>query len=371
MRLALLVLAVASFAHAGGMSQHGSGAVFDPSSVYKAPRGASPSLGPDDAPITIVVWSDYACGYCNRVQETLDRLDRLYPGQIRWVHRTLLLDEDNAMPAQAVLAAAAQGRFAPMHARMFALHGRIDRAGAELVARELGLDMLKFRADLDSGAYRSAIAADEADARALGVTGTPMFFINGRPLEGNKPLRQFAEVVDEELARVLPIRKTKPADLYAAATDSGKPSADASERTEEPPPLAMDKLYRVGLGLPGQQLGPDDALVTLVEFSDFQCPFCAKQAPVLAKLRDKYGDQIRIVFRHFPVQFHHRSVIAAEAAAAAAEQGKFWAFHDQVFGHFGALERGDLETYATAAGLDLAKFRAALDDRRFHDAVIS
>jgi hypothetical protein len=69
--------------------------------------------------------------------------------------------------------------------------------------------------------------------------------------------------------------------------------------------------------------------------------------------------------------FHPSSAIAAEAGVAAAEQGKFWAFHDQVFAHFGHLARADLESYAQAAGLDLAQFRAALDTRRYHDAVIA
>jgi predicted DsbA family dithiol-disulfide isomerase len=130
-------------------------------------------------------------------------------------------------------------------------------------------------------------------------------------------------------------------------------------------------IYRVGLGMPGQQSGPDDALVTIVEWSDFECPYCAKEAPALAKIRAKYGNDVRVIFRHFPVLFHPDSMIAAEAAAAAAAQGKFWAFHDQLFAHFGHLSRAELEGYAKAAGLDVAQFRAALDDRRYHDAVIA
>src|SRR5262249_40332620 len=148
-----------------------------------------------------------------------------------------------------------------------------------------------------------------------------------------------------------------PPDLYAELIAGGKPAADAPsgsgpERAELDPRVA----YRVGLGLPGHQLGPDGALVTIVEFSDFECPYCAKEAPVLAQMRAKYGDQIRIIYRHFPVLFHPDSVIAAEAGAAAADQGKFWAFHDQVFAHFGELSRADLESYAKAAGLDLPRF---------------
>jgi protein-disulfide isomerase len=342
---------------------------FDPKTVYKVPRGGAPSEGPADAPITIVDWSDYACGYCNRVQDTLDRLARLYPGQIRWVHRTLPLDDENTIAAEAAFAAAAQGRFRPMHARLYALHGRVDRADVELLARELGLDMIRFRADLDTRAARSRLAADIADAQQLGISGTPTFFVNGRPVHGNQPLKVFADVVDEELARAAVLG---PGDHYDALVAGGKLTADAppdtSNQTFELDPGIG---YRVGLGIPGHQLGPDDALVTIVEWSDFECPFCAKQAPVLDHVRKKYGDAVRVIFRDFPVLFHRRSVIAAEAGAAAAAQGKFWAFHDQVFGHFGQLARADLERFATDAGLDVARFRAALDNRTFHDAVIA
>jgi protein-disulfide isomerase len=371
--LGVIAFAVTAVAHADTVTQQApANASFDPDTVYNVPRGDAPSEGPREAPITIVDWSDYACGYCNRVQDTLDRLDRLYPGQIRWVHRELPADEDDPLAAEAARAAAAQGRFRPMHDRLFALHGQIDRAGVELIARELGLDMIRFRGDLDAGTYRAAIQRDVADAYHLGITGTPTSFINGRVVHGDQPLKVFADVVDQELARADAARATHPLDLYAALVETGKPAADAPpDATNPATPLDPNHGYRVGLGLPGHQLGPDDALVTIVEWSDFQCPFCAKEAPVLAHVRAKYGDDVRIVYRHMAMLFHPSSAIAAEAGVAAAEQGKFWAFHDQVFAHFGHLTRADLEAYAKAAGLDLARFRAALDTRRYHDAVIA
>jgi len=373
-RVVLAVLIVTGVAHADVASQPPrANASFDPKTVYKIPRGAAPVSGPADAPITIVDWSDYACGYCNRVQDTLDRLDRLYPGLIRWVHRALPLDDDNTVALEAALAANAQGRFRPMHAKLYALRGHVDRADVELVARELGLDMLKLRAELDAGTYKPAIAADVDAARQLGVSGTPTFFINGRPVHGSQPLKVFAEMVDEELARARAVAATHPkGDLYDALVADGRLAADAPADTmNENAELDPSTAYRVGLGLPGHQLGPDDALVTVVEWSDFQCPYCAREAPVLAHVRKKYGDQVRIVYRHMAMTFHRSAALAAEAAVAAAEQGKFWAYHDQLFEHFGHLTRADLEDFAKAAGLDLVPFRAALDDRRYHDAVIA
>jgi protein-disulfide isomerase len=344
---------------------------FDPKVVYKIPRGNAHADGPADAPITIVVWSDYACGYCNRVQGTLDHLNRLYPGQIRWVHRTLPLDEDYTLAAEASLAAAAQGRFRPMHNRLFAMHGRVTRAEAELVARELGLDMIRFRADLDAGTYRAEVRSDSGDAEKLGITGTPTFFVNGRPVHGNQPLKVFVATVDEELARAQRAAASKPADLYEALVADGKPVADTPNAEHEEVVLDPRQAYRVGLGLPGHQLGPDGALVTIVEWSDFACPYCERQVAVLQHVRQKYGDQVRIIYRHFPLSFHRDAQLAAEAGVAAAEQGKFWAFHDQVWQHFGKLSRADLDGYAKAAGLDLAAFRTALDERRYYDTVVA
>jgi protein-disulfide isomerase len=341
---------------------------FDPTVVYKVPRGNGPSSGPADAPITIVVWSDYACGYCNRVQYTLDQLQRLYPGVLRFVHRTLPLDDDNTVTAEAALAANAQGRFRPMNDRLYGVQGKIDRVGIELIARELGLDMVRFRADLDTGVYRAAVAADIADARTLGVTGTPAFFINGRAIDGSRPLREFADIVDEELVRARDAHTTD----YETLIAQGHPSADASSALEhEHPVLDPTVTYRVGTGLPGHQLGPDHALVTIVEFSDFQCPYCAKQAPAIAHVRQKYKDDVRIIYRHLPMHFHINAALAAEAAVAAADQGKFWEMHDQIFGHFGKLSRADLEGFAEAIHLDMDRFKAALDDRRYHDVVIA
>lgn len=338
---------------------------FDPDTIYKVPRGHAPADGPADAPVTIVAWSDYACGYCNKVQHTLEQLARLFPGQLRWVHRTLPLDEDNTLTAEAALAAAAQGRFLPMNDRLYGVHGMVDRPAVELIASELGLDMVRFRADLDTHVYRAQIQTDITDAHALGVSGTPEFFINGRSVHGNQPLSVFVRVVEQELARA---GKSD----YDTLVGGGRPTADGAEGLSNPHvELERTTTYRVGLGLPGHQAGPDDALVTIVEWSDFQCPYCAKEAPVVAHVRQKYPRDVRIIYRHLPLYFHRDAMLAAEAGVAAAEQGKFWAFHDQVFGNPGQLARGDLEKFGQAAGLEMARFRAALDDRRYHDAVVA
>lgn len=361
--VAAAVLLAGTAAHAGGPS-------FDPKAIYNIPRGTgAPIEGPAGAAITVVVWSDYACGFCSRVQGTLSRLELLYPGQIQWIHRTLPLDEDYTLAAEAALAADAQGKFRPMHERMFALRGRVTRAEAELVARELGLDMMRFRADLDAKTYRPVIAADTADAEKLGVTATPTFFINGRPVLGNQSLRIFVNTVDQELPRAAKVAPTR--ERYDLLVAEGRKVADTPDPEHEDVPLDPSSSYRVGLGLPGHQVGPDDALVTIVEWSDFECPYCARNAPVLANVRKKFGDQVRIIFRHYPMSFHRNAMLASEAAAAAAAQGKFWPYHALLWKNFPKLTRADLERYATEAGLDLSAFRTALDERRYHDSIMA
>ena len=374
-RVAVVIALVAWVATARADRQPGDRLGFDPAAVYKVPIGGAPIVGPADAPVTIVVWSDFACGYCYRVQFTLEALDRLFPGELRWVHRTLPLDEDVTVAAEAALAAAAQGRFRPMSERIYAVAGRVDRAGLELVARELGLDMVRFRADLDTARFRPQIDADVKDALALGVTGTPTFFVNGRAVHGNQPLKVFVDLVDQELARA-----ARTPGGYDALVGNGVVSADAAAPTDHATfELDPGATYRVGLGLPGHQLGRDDALVTIVVWGDFQCPYCAKLTASLRQVRAKYGDDVRVVYRHLAMRNHRRAAIAAEAAIAAADQGKFWAFHDRLFdarsdttgagGPSGTLSRSELELHAQAVGLDLGRFRAALDERRYRDVV--
>ncbi len=347
---------------------------FEPAAVYRIPLGGSPQTGPAEAPITIVEFSDFACGYCSRVQTTLRQLALLYPNMIRTVHRTLPLDTENTLAAEAALAAHAQGRYLTMHDRLYELRGRVDRVDVELLAQSIGLDLLAFRKDIDEGRYRASVRADEADARALGVTGTPMFFINGRPINGAAALHEFVGVLEAELERAnAAVRAgTKPADLYTALTANGKLVADSDNEDARGFELDSNAVYTVGLGLPGHVSGPADALVTIVTFSDFECPYCVRSAPVLAKLRQTMPDGVRIVYRHLPMAFHANAALAAEAAVEAGHQGKFWEFHDGLFLHIlqkGGITRPELEAVATEAGLAMPAFRGALDDRRHRDAV--
>ncbi len=137
---------------------------------------------------------------------------------------------------------------------------------------------------------------------------------------------------------------------------SGRPGA--AQRAPED----YDRVYAIPLdGAPAR--GAADAAVTLVEFSDFQCPFCARTAPLLDEMRKKYGDRVRIVYKHFPLSFHPAAMPAAVASAAAQEQGRFWELHDVLFQQGQSLAADRFEDYAKQAGLDIARFRQDLVDK--------
>jgi protein-disulfide isomerase len=110
--------------------------------------------------------------------------------------------------------------------------------------------------------------------------------------------------------------------------------------------------------------GPEKAPVEIIEFSDFQCPFCLRADPTVRQVLSTYGDRIRFVYRHYPLPNHPNARPAAEAAACAAEQDKFWAFHDKLFAEQGRLSDADLKQHAAGLGLDAPKFTACVDGHK-------
>ena len=108
--------------------------------------------------------------------------------------------------------------------------------------------------------------------------------------------------------------------------------------------------------------GPDDAPVTLVEYGDYECPYCGMAHPIVKRAQRELGNQLRFVFRNFPLaESHPHARLAAQAAEAAAAQGRFWEMHDMLFEHQDALEAEDLVSYAKSLGLDTAQFTRDLE----------
>lgn len=174
---------------------------------YKIPTDGFPSLGPADAPITLVEFADFQCPYCRQwEQQTYKPLLDAYPGKIRIVYRDLPLTSihPNAMPAaEAAQCANAQGQFWPFHDKLF--EGQdLSEDIYKQYAQELNLDMDKFNACLTDHTYAKDIQADSDFAINLGVNSTPTFFINGLAVIGAQPLASFTSVIDKELAGEIP-----------------------------------------------------------------------------------------------------------------------------------------------------------------------
>ena len=174
---------------------------------YDIPTEGFPSLGPDDAPITIVEFSDFQCPFCRRFhEETYQALFDAYPGQIRFVYRNLPLESihPEAMPsAVASLCANDQGAYWDYHNKLFSSEN-LGRDVYIQYATDLSLNVDEFTACLDSGKHDAFIQEDMNFALDLGVQSTPTFFINGLAIVGAQPLSSFQQIIDKELAGEIP-----------------------------------------------------------------------------------------------------------------------------------------------------------------------
>src|SRR3989440_3662620 len=143
----------------------------------------------------------------------------------------------------------------------------------------------------------------------------------------------------------------------------GKVLDDLKSRHHVQVSLQAPDLPRIDVEAKGPSRGPTNAPVTIVEFSDFQCPYCGREYPVVERVMKEYDGKVRLVFRHFPLDFHQFAQKAAEAGACAADQGgeKFWKLHDRMFTNQQKLAVDDLKGYAKDLGLDGARFDKCLD----------
>ena len=195
-------------AQAGGPVAEAPVATSEPEYVrYDVPSDGFYATGPEDAPITIIEFSDYQCPFCRRWhQEVYQSLLAAYPGKIKLVYRHLPLTSihPDAFPAaEAAMCAGEQNAYWQYHEKLFAS----ELLGTEVYkqyAQELGLDMTTFEACITDHKYQQAIQEDSDFAVNLGVRSTPTFFVNGLAIVGAQPLEVFKQVIDKELAGEIP-----------------------------------------------------------------------------------------------------------------------------------------------------------------------
>ena len=321
------------------------GLFFSPLWALGADGGdlASGAVLPDAPSVTIVEYTDFQCPFCARVQPVRQRLMDEYPGRVQWEIKHFPLDfhADSMLAHQAALAAGEQGRFWEMHDLLFANRHALKQDQLLAYAQRLGLDKTRFLADQESPKIHNHIAADLEEGHRLGVRGTPTFFINGKKLVGAKSYATFKSYIDAALG-------IQPA--AGAGSPLEKSSQTVIQKVEATPPTVGD----------APVLGVVDAPVTIIAFSDFQCPYCRKVQPVLQALQDRYPGKIRLAFKHFPLGFHKQSPDLHRAALAAGRQGRFWEMHDALFALRYPPAKEELLRMAVDMGLDGSQFLADL-----------
>jgi protein-disulfide isomerase len=332
-------------------------------------RGDEPVLGPDDALVTIIEFADYQCPYCVDSVAPLNEAMAEYEGDVRLIfkHYPLPGHQYAAPAAYASWAALQQDDFWEFHHRLFEAKGSIAQL-PEWV-KERGLDASKFGRDMESPEARASVDMDMLGGAKVGVSGTPAFFVNGHLYKGKRTAVDWRKIIEAELeyAEDLVDDGIARADLYehlmADALDrqEGAPERGTKPKRErragEPDDVSI---YKVPIeGRPVK--GPETALVTIVEFADYHCPFCSQVNGDLALLMERYPNDVRLVYVQRPLgSLHPKARDASKAAVAAAKQGKFWEYHDKLF-----LRRYDnitqFEELAGELGLDVAQFRADYD----------
>jgi protein-disulfide isomerase len=188
-------------------------------------------------------------------------------------------------------------------------------------AKELGLNTGKFNKCLDSGEKKAMADKDAAYGLSLGVQGTPGFFINGQFLAGAFPFQFFKEIIDRQ------IDDTASSDCTSYSTDLQKycSDPDPAKNAFFPTPKVVDVK---GTAATGAKNGK----VTILEFSDFECPFCIRAFPTVEQVLKEYKNDVTLYFKQYPlVQIHPQAQKAAEASLCAGDQGKFWEWHDKIF----------------------------------------
>ena len=325
-------------------------------------RGDEPTKGPADALVTIVEFADYQCPYCEQAAGPLNEVAADYDEDVRVIYKHFPLPgHPKAMPAsRAAWAGHQQGKFWELHAWLFAQ--KAELAQLEAKVGELQLDRDRFLTDMGSAAAAAAVDGDMLAGGKLGVRGTPVFFVNGHRYVGKMSPPQWRAIIDAELeqAEGLVDRGTPRAGVYAALMQDALVRDDAPKPAAQPRDHDPNATYAV-MADDRPQLGPGDALVTIVLFSDFQCPYCSKLATMAHALVQRHDD-VRVVFRNLPLPMHPRARDAAEAALAAGRQGKFWEMHDAMFAAQKELGSLDFAELAASIGLERDRFAADMDD---------
>ncbi len=328
------------------------------------------AMGDPNAPVTIIEYTDYQCPFCQRhAQQTVPQLitEMIETGRVYYIMKDFPLD--NLHPNARAAAAAArcageQALYWEMHDVIFDNQANWAENDPALVladlAAELGLDINSFNECVDSHKYDDVVQANLEEGMQLGVTGTPAFFINGFPVSGAQPFSVFEYGIGLAEEGTL-------ADAYVPREAAAQPTA--VPQPSGPVNVPIEGAYSIG---------DPDAPVVMVEYTDFQCPFCSRHfQQTFPQIKANFIDTglVRYVFKDFPLtSIHPQAVGAAVAARCAGDQGAYAAMHDALFtaqsqwsnqSNTAELFAG----YASQLGLDTAVFTECLNSNQYESAI--
>ncbi|HEY2514624.1 MAG TPA: thioredoxin domain-containing protein [Polyangiaceae bacterium] len=343
-----------------------------------------PVWGNRNALVTVVEFSDFQCPYCSRGENVVKQIKDTYgPDKVRIVWKNEPLPfHPNAKPAaeaaEGVFELAGTEAFWKFHDTAFKNQSALGTDSYVKWAQEAGVkDIERFKAGLAAHTWAAKVDKDDALIKAVGQGGTPNYYINGVNVMGAQPFDSFKTVIDQELSKAqAKVAKGTPKDqLYVAASLENKKNAPP------PPPPAQEKpaedpnaVHVVALGSAPAEWNDkgDKTPVTIVEFSDFECPFCKRAHDTMEKLHAQYGDKVRLVFKNAPIGFHKRAEPSAELALEArAEKGDkgFWKAHDALFTSSPSLDDAAFDKIATEVGLNPDKVHDAVNNHKWKKAI--
>jgi len=334
----------------------------------------TPIWGAKDAIVTMILIDDFECPFCYRLFKTYEEIKKEYAGKIRIAFINLPLKfHKKARPlAIGAMAAHKQDKFWEMYDLIFKSKNVWKKAkniDEWLVsqAKELELDIPKFKRDLKSQAVEGYINTDMKITKKMGIRGTPGTLINGRFISGALPLSTFKNVIDEAIKNAEPLLKKglSGEGLYRELTKDGLTAVlkkNSKKKRKDP-----NKRYDVKLSGKEPLLGNKKAPVTIIEFSEHQCPFCKKGASAIKKVVKDLDGKAKLVFKHLPLSFHKQALPAAKFTISVKKHygdKKFFETSELLFENQKEWKKDHLkafENYSKKLGMNWKKIKATMD----------
>ncbi|MEM7799540.1 MAG: thioredoxin domain-containing protein, partial [Chloroflexota bacterium] len=343
-------------------------------------------IGDPNAPILVVEFTDYQCPFCGRhSSQTAPAIisELVETGRIRYALKDYPLDSIHPLARVSALAARCAGEqeaYWEMHDILFEEQGVWGLQGETAVsaginmsryAEQLGLDQASFDACMTEERYADEIEANLNEGVALGVNGTPAFFIGGYPLSGAQPFDVFELVVSN-------LEEGTLEELYRTSYDQQVEQyrQQLAQQQAQPTPTPAGPVD-VPLAADDPFIGDADAPIVIVEYTDFQCPFCSRHFDeTFPQIKEAYIDSglVKYVFKDFPLDFHLQAGDASEAARCAFDQGAYLDMHHILFDNQAEWSnRNDAVDlfigYADELGLEMESFAECLTSDQYAQRV--